>query len=344
MTEALKALLAEAIGLSPAAVQVSLRPPLEPQSNQLYDVWAGDRHLIAKEFLKPAEFREAPVREFQALKLLAPLDIAPQPVFFQPLTSSHRPVVVYEFMPGQMWDRHRPTAAELAQLAALWLRMNDVPTENLRPSRGHVQPLHQTAARLRAILETYATWVEAEFAPGQRAVELCFSVMESSDHVVRQLATYDPPFCFCRADARFANVIQRPDGRLGLVDWEDSGLRDPARDLVDIITHPNQEDLLSPDEWQAFLRPYLAGRSELDPHLRDRMHLYMALFPLFWLAMLAREGMRLAAAGQLTGWRVHGLTANQKLRRYLARSLAWPEIDLRAPMETIREVMFFPDE
>ena len=343
MTEALKALVTEAIGLSPAAVQISLRPPLEPQSNQLYNVWAGDRHLIAKEFLKPTEFQEAPVREFQALKLLAPLDIAPQPVFFQPHTPSRRPVVVYEFMPGQMWDRHRPTAAELAQLAALWLRMNDVPTENLWPSRGHSQPLRQTTARFRAIIETYAIWVEAEFAVGQRAVELCFSVLENCDKAARQLADYAPPFCFCRSDPRFANVIQRPDGRLGLVDWEDSGLRDPARDLVDIVTHPNQEDLLPSEEWQAFLQPYLAVRGELDPHLQDRLHLYLALFPLFWLAVLVREGMRLAAIGQLTGWRVHGLPANQKLRRYLARSLAWPEVDFLARLETIREVVFFPD-
>ena len=63
-----------------------------------------------------------------------------------------------------------------------------------------------------------------------------------------------------------------------------------------------------------------------------------------WLAVLAREGMRLAAASQLAGWHVHGLPANQKLRRYLARSLAWPEVDSLAPMETIGEVVFFPDE
>ena len=92
------------------------------------------------------------------------------------------------------------------------------------------------------------------------------------------------------------------------------------------------------------MQPYLAVRGELDPHLQDRMRLYLALFPLFWLAVLAREGMRLAAAGQLASWNVHGLPANQKLRRYLARNLAWPEVDFLALVETIREVVFFPDE
>jgi len=39
----------------------------------------------------------------------------------------------------------------------------------------------------------------------------------------RRFVSTDKPLCFCRSDARFANVIARPDGRLGLVDWEDSG-------------------------------------------------------------------------------------------------------------------------
>jgi len=61
------------------------------------------------------------------------------------------------------------------------------------------------------------------------------------------------PECFCRSDARFANVIARPDGRVGLVDWEDSGLRDPARELADLLHHPNQEDLIDAEGWQPFL-------------------------------------------------------------------------------------------
>jgi hypothetical protein len=35
------------------------------------------------------------------------------------------------------------------------------------------------------------------------------------------------PVCFCRSDARFANVIARRDGRVGLVDWEDSACATP---------------------------------------------------------------------------------------------------------------------
>ena len=101
MNSALTTIMAKATGLSSSEVDVSLRPPLEHQSNRLYDVRAGDRHLIAKEFLKPNEWQDAPRREFKALELLASLDIAPQPVaHIQPHSQAHKPIVVYEFMEG----------------------------------------------------------------------------------------------------------------------------------------------------------------------------------------------------------------------------------------------------
>ena len=76
--------VAAATGVSPSSVRVALRPPLEVQSNRLYDAWAGERRLIVKEFLIPAEHQDAPRREYAALELLSPLDVAPQPMFYQP--------------------------------------------------------------------------------------------------------------------------------------------------------------------------------------------------------------------------------------------------------------------
>ena len=342
MSGTLKAVLAEATGLPPASIAVSLRPPLDPQSNRLYDVWASNRHLIAKEFLKPAEYRHAPVREYQALELVAPLDIAPQPVFYRPATTPLGPIVVYEFMEGEMWDRYCPTGAELAQLAQVWVKMSAVPTEDLWMSRGYERSFDETAADFRTVFQTHADWADIEFVLGRQAAGLCLALLESRYAVVRELADLDPPLCFCRSDARFANVIRRPDGRLGLVDWEDSGLRDPARDLADIMFHANQEDLLSPNEWQAFLQPYAAVRGQSDPALLHRTHLYAALVPIFWLAVLIRDGLRRVGTERLAGWKVNGLPANWRLRRYLARGLAWPEMDFSDEIEELAGLEFFP--
>jgi Ser/Thr protein kinase RdoA (MazF antagonist) len=343
MSNALTTIVAKATGLSSSEVNVSLRPPLEHQSNRLYDVWASDRHLIAKEFLKPNEWQEAPQREFKALELLVSLDIAPQPVaHIQPHSKTHNPIVVYEFMEGEAWHRHRPTATELAQLAEVWLKMNAVSTEGLWLSRGQSRSFDDIEASFHADLKDYADWVESAFPAGRRAVDLCFTVLESRHSAIRELSDQDPALCFCRADPRFANVIRRPDGRLGLVDWEDCGLRDPARDLADLMTHPNQEDLVTPKAWKAFLKPYLAVQGKSDRQLKRRVDLYLALFPIYWLIALIRHGIQLAREGRLKGWVEHGLPAGEKLRRYLARGLAWPELKFARQMQTLSRVAFFP--
>ena len=147
---------------------------------------------------------------------------------------------------------------------------------------------------------------------------------------------------FCRSDARFANVVERPDGRLGLVDWEDSGLCDPAREVSDLMFAANQEDLLSSDEWEAFLRPYLAVQTPRDPLLRQRIHLYAALYPLYWLALLFRIGLERAREGTLATWTVNGLPADVRLRRYLARALAWPDRDFSGQLAELEDLRLFP--
>jgi hypothetical protein len=169
-------------------------------------------------------------------------------------------------------------------------------------------------------------------------------LMDARHDTVLALAEIPPVLCFCRSDARFANVISRPDGRLGMVDWEDSGLRDPARDVADLQAHANQEDLLSPAEWEAFLRPYLAARSVADPTLSERIHLYLAIFPIFWLWLLIGRGLSLANSGKLGGWTISGLPPNQRLRRYLARAIAWPDRVFHRQLALLADVTFFPED
>jgi hypothetical protein len=347
MNEALTAIVAQTTGTDPASVRVSLRLPLEIQSNRLYDAWVGDRHLIVKEFLKPAEFDDAPRREIGALERLAPLDVAPQPVYLQPMTSEFGPLVLYEYMEGEMWGRRRPSAAELGQLAEVWLKASALPTEGLWLSRGYEGTLREREETFLAQFQAYAVWAESQFRPALRAVDLCFSLMERCRAVAGELDDCDPPLCFCKSDPRFANVIRRPNGRLGLIDWEDSGLRDPARDLADVMTHPYQEELLAFEEWRALLDPYLIVRGEIDPQLAHRVHLYLAIFPVFWLSNLVRAGLssasqQAAEIGQLSEKRSHGMPLNDRLRRYLARGLAWPETDFAKVLEALADVLFFP--
>ena len=149
------------------------------------------------------------------------------------------------------------------------------------------------------------------------------------------------PLSFSRADPRFANVIRRPHQALGMIDWEDSGMRDAARDIADLLSHPNQEDLLSWEAWQAFLEPYLAEQRRLDAEIEKRLHYYNAAFPLFWLSGLMSLGLRLWETGRLEGWVINEMNPNERLRRYLARVIAWPSMEYELHLEAVGDYEFF---
>lgn len=159
--------------------------------------------------------------------------------------------------------------------------------------------------------------------------------------ILDELFGINPEMCFSRADPRFANVIGRPDGRLGMIDWEDSGLRDAARDVADIVVHPNNEDLVTWQEWQAFLEPYLAERKKADSDIEKRVHLYYAVFPLFWLSGLVTRGRLLWERNQLADWTVNTMNPNVRLRRYLARAMAWPKMEFEGELEDVQDLVFF---
>ncbi len=320
---------------------VSQRTPLTFQSNQLFDVWQNGNHYIAKQFLKKDEQLDAPRREFSALQLLASLDIAPQPIFYDPALG---PVVIYQFLDGTMWDRTPPTAVQLKQLAKLTLTLNNLPTDGLWLSRGMARTMHDVAATFHSDLTRYEQWAGLHFRPGLAGVSLCWQLLERLPAILQSFSELpDPPLLFCRSDPRFANVIQRPDGRLALVDWEDSGLRDPARDVADLLTHPNQEDLLSEEEWDAFLRPYTAVMLKQDPHFNERIYYYRSLFYLIWLLGLLNYGVSRAEAGKsLTHWQTNGLPVNIRLRRYLTMAQAWPSKASDADRAALAKLTFFP--
>jgi aminoglycoside phosphotransferase (APT) family kinase protein len=336
----IKQIVAQALGSDTA---VSLRTRLTFQSNQLFDVWQNGRHYIAKKYIKEAEQHDAPRREYAALQLLAPLDIAPQPVFYDPELG---PVVIYEFLEGTMWDRAKPTAVQLTQLATLTLQLNNLPTEGLWLSRGMERSIPEILASFHGRFARYSQWAERHFQPGLAAIAPCWALLDRLPALVTAFSQLpDPPLRFCRSDPRFANVIQRPDDRLGLVDWEDCGLRDPARDIADLLTHPNQEDLLTDEEWDVFLRPYTAAMQQYDPHFSERVHHYVPLFHLFWLSILLNSGVSRAEAGRsLTDWHVNELPANIRLHRLMVQALAWPARTTAADLASLAKFSFFPNQ
>jgi hypothetical protein len=334
----IKTEIAPAIGFKSPDLRIKPRQPLENQSNRLYDVFSEDHHFIAKENLKTKELDIAPLREYKALQALSSLDIAPQPIYYEP---SVGPIVIYEYLEGEMWDRCPLTTNDLHRLMGAYLEINSVSVE--WNSRGYEHPMQSIEREFSIQIQNYLDWSLREFEPGQRIAEFFLKLSESAHTVFTDLYEEEPVLRFCKADPRFANVIKRPNAKLGLVDWEDSGLLDPARDIADLLTHPNQEDTVNWKEWQsAFIKLYLDARNKTDKTLTLRLQLYLAILPIYWLTVLIRRGHKLAKSGQLSGWTINGLSGNERLRRYLARALSWPSMEYFDTLSNLKNIEFFP--
>jgi thiamine kinase-like enzyme len=232
---------------------------------------------------------------------------------------------------------------EMEQLAVLWRKMNSMTSDVGWISRVYGREIGEIYRRFRSNFQVYEEWVLADFRAGEQALDLCLEVFEKSRPYADELAQYDPPLLFCRADPRFANVIRRPDGRLGMVDWEDSGLRDPACDIADMMTHPNQEDLVSSEQWHVFLVNYLGGLRKHDPCIEERIRLYRAMTSVFWLGLLVKALVGRAAGDGFAGWMANDMPAQTRLRRYLARCLAYPDVDFSNQLRDIASLAFFPE-
>jgi hypothetical protein len=97
-----------------------------------------------------------------------------------------------------MWDRRVSSAAELAALADLWVALHALPIENLWIGR--------------APIERYATWAAEHRDNARReAARVCVQALEHGLADGLPLIPEVAPLCFCRSDARFANIIGRPD-------------------------------------------------------------------------------------------------------------------------------------
>jgi aminoglycoside phosphotransferase (APT) family kinase protein len=327
------------------ALRLIERSRLDHQSHRLYDAWDGKRRLIVKEFVRADKLTLGPLREFRALEALRHLDLTPVPVLcaLEPGLLHVGPLVVYEFMDGEMWDRQPRTEADMVALADGWRRMNGLPTEGLWPSAGGA--LHELRAYVARFAETYndyAAWAAAEFSEGGAVAEACLKELERGLSVAGHLESSPPVRCFCRSDPRFANVIARPDGRIGFVDWEDSGLHDPACDVADLLVHANQEDVVGEALWQVFLAHYVPSRAPVDGAFVDRVEWWKLLFYLRWIQKNMVTGLDRARGGRLAGWAINDRPPNWRLRRYLARARAWPNPDFSAHLAAAQAYEFFP--
>ena len=303
--------IAQILGWHPDDFVFEKRGPIDLQSNDLYDIKSDQHHFILKAYLKEAELEEAPRREFQSLNLLQSTYLAPKPIFFDPAIG---PFVIYEYMEGEMWNRKRPSPHQLQELAEAWLTINAIQHEAPWLARGSQYPIQ--FQWVKKMFAEYGAWVETAVTNPKPIIQRLNNTLKKVEPIFQKIDSATPKRLFSRSDPRFANIIGRPNGRLGIVDWEDSGWHDPAYATADLLLHANQEDLLTLDEWHAFLRPYFTERLKDDPQIEQRFAWYMATLPFFWLALFLKLSIHHHTNGTFDAWQINQLPAAERIGNY----------------------------
>lgn len=243
----------------------------------------------------------APAREYFAMEALAPREIAPRPVAYVragQLGPGQWPIVVYQRMAGEMWDRPRPLrrrdgrsgpavaghprGAGSGRAAGAGHRGRGRPAAS--PPAECLAPLCGLGPRSGTALPP-----DGAGAGGGRLASRGCCRRKGGELPVREV--------YCRSDARFSNVIARPDGRLGMVDWEDCGVGDPAQFVADLRIGTKSGGLdqrrglavvLGPVSWHAWPARTTLAR---------RVALYELLVASLWLGWMAERVLTDAAAG-----------------------------------------------
>jgi thiamine kinase len=225
-------------------------------TNRSFVVRSGGRQFVLRLDAKhTSTFGLDRSTEFRILRNAAEVSLAPEVRFADPDSG----ILVYEYLPGPVWDRASLDDSDnLGRLAALLRRVHGLSKSGVA--------LDALAAALR--YQTVASRHSQLRADAARCVE-----------IVR--ASPEPPVrCCCHNDVVAANVVG--DTRLKLLDWEYACDNDPYFDLASLIGYHD----LSSRQTGRLLDGYTGART---PEAKERLELQLRLYnAIQWLWFAAR--------------------------------------------------------
>jgi aminoglycoside phosphotransferase (APT) family kinase protein len=196
--------------------------------------------------------------EALALEVLQSLGLAPTPVVFFPAAQQEKAILIYTYLPGELWQ------GSLASLAVLMRRYHHYPVA--------AQGFRLLAQSPRAIVD--------------QAEELLADCQE--DALVRELRLLRPKLreypslnqpCLVHTDAWVGNFIGSGQ-QAYLIDWQCPGLGDPVEDVWTLLESGYQQlinlPLYTQTQKQQFLEAYsdtavLERLSLLSPYFAYRV-------------------------------------------------------------------------
>jgi aminoglycoside phosphotransferase (APT) family kinase protein len=253
--------------------------------HHVFTMRLGHEEVVAK--LYPSQARAEPEREWQALCSFQSLRLSPRPLSFHP--ADDLPAVLMECVPGTPVDALALSDTQLAAIGAAHVALRQM--QHRSPWR---HATNHPAVVLRRACDNCEHFDPAELKERSESVEVAWSLAR------RWLATGDaqavgrpPRQVLCRGDTNLVNYLFAGD-RLWLVDFEDSGLNDPAFELADMAEHLNARPVAEA-MWER-----MADALRLRPADRLRCRHGRRLAAIFWLTILVGREIRGRTRGRET--------------------------------------------
>lgn len=259
-------------GLVPAELPLAVEPLTGGYWNQVLRLRGEGIDWVVKRYHAgrgPLRFPNLPDAEAAALKRLAETEAVPRLLGYFPDEADRRPVLVYDFVAGRLWDGN-PAAvgAALRRVHALAL-----------PEDPH--PFRRLAYRAEAMLQEVARLLDEMPAVAASArAEALRAVLPAPRALPRPRA-----LSVVHSDLGPGNLIERADGRVVIIDWQCCGVGDPAEDLYAFLSPAFQilsrREPLHSGEQARFLVAYGDAAAEerlarLRPFYAARMLAYCA--------------------------------------------------------------------
>jgi aminoglycoside phosphotransferase (APT) family kinase protein len=264
-------------------------------NNSLFRVQVAGETYACKLFV--VDERRRAYREWAALNQVwrGGLSLAPRPVAYLPDGPLPVPAVIYGWVDGVSLTHEPLTADFLVELVNTLWRIHRVP---LAPAPEVLTAFHQPSrftdylTEIQTNTEQIRAWVGQTNAKPQLLAHRIADLAELLPALVEALRLAEaaigdarlddicPADSLIRVDGNLDNILRGADKRLTFVDWEYSGLGDPAYDLAELRWHPAAWDL--PGEWwDAALAAYapLPG----DSSFAQRLALFNRLLPIWWV-------------------------------------------------------------
>lgn len=253
------------------------------RDNLLWRIESRGQEAVLKLFLDAGQARGR--RQYDGQERLAPLGIAPRPLWFDRYPEGlSRQVLVYAWQPGQPIDL--ADAGQRAALAASIAQVHNGDVTAVRRFCPNPVNLDYWWRVVRGSIAPILTWLNSQNADPLSGL---FTELTKRAATLVEAALplwANTPPTPVHGDLRHENVLHQ-FGAAVLLDWEFFGLGDPALDVAAFL-HRSQANFIgeAQEEW---LARYLASFDQ--PGLAGRIGVYGRLLPLQSLCFLL-DGLR----------------------------------------------------